>query len=125
MRTALWPEQTEADMAAWLGRRDAVTFVVDGPPGSLCGFAEASVRPFADGCATSPVAYLEGWFVDPEYRRGGVGAALLGAVETWARALGLRELSSDAELVNALSMQVHERLGFTECARVVLYSKRL
>jgi hypothetical protein len=42
------------------------------------------------------VAYLEGWYVDRDVRRHGIGAALVHAAEAWARERGYRELASDA-----------------------------
>ena len=35
----------------------------------------------ADGCTTHPVGYVEGWYVDPDVRRKGVGKALVAAAE--------------------------------------------
>lgn len=125
LRTALWPDQTAADMVAWLARPDAATLVVEHPPGWICGFAEVGERAFADGCDTQPVAYLEGWYVDAEARRRGLGAALLRGVEDWARERGYRELASDTELGNLVAQRAHERLGFTEVERAVRYRKRL
>jgi aminoglycoside 6'-N-acetyltransferase I len=125
MRTALWPDQTAADMAEWLARPDAAVFVVERTPAGLCGFAEVGERSHADGCLTNPTAYLEGWYVDPDLRRQGVGAALIRAVEGWARARGYRELGSDALATNLVSQQAHERLGFTEVDRVVTDPKEV
>ena len=125
LRTALWADQTPADMAAWLARQDAATFVAETTAGTLCGFAEVGARAFADGCDTQPVAFLEGWFVDVDVRRQGTGSALLRAVEAWARAHGYRELASDTELANLISQRAHERLGFAEVERAVRYRKRL
>jgi len=125
MRTALWPDQTAADMAAWRSRADAATLVAEREPAGLCGFAEVGARAFADGCDSSPVAYLEGWWVDPDRRGQGVGAALVRAVETWARQRGYRELGSDALLDNLVSQRAHLRLGFSEVERAVRYRKAL
>ena len=89
------------------------------------GFAEVGTRSLADGCETSPVAYLEGWYVDADMRRQGVGTALIRAAEAWAREKGLNEFASDAELENIESQQAHVALGFHEVERVVLYLKTL
>lgn len=129
MRRALWPEvgpDEGADADEWLARPDAVTLVAERPGGAgLAGFAEFAVRPAAEGCAPGPVAYLEGWYVDPDARRAGVGAALVRAGEAWASARGLRELASDALLDNDTSHRAHRALGFAEVERVVLYRKAL
>jgi aminoglycoside 6'-N-acetyltransferase I len=129
MRCALWPDHSaaehEADMAGWLARSDAAVVVCSRASGALCGFAEAGSRPYADGCWTSPVAFLEGWYVDPDCRGSGVGRALVEAVEAWARERGFHELASDALLDNEGSHRAHERLGFIEVERAVRYRKRL
>lgn len=127
MRDALWPGQStaerEADMRVWLARSDAAVFVCSRDSGGLCGFAEVGTRPYVDGCETSPVAFLEGWYVDPDCRGAGIGRALIDAVESWARRRGLRELGSDALLDNEAGRRAHERLGFIEVERAVRYRK--
>jgi aminoglycoside 6'-N-acetyltransferase I len=130
MRRALWPEiasdDEAADAARWLAQPDAVVLVAVRPDGSgLAGFAELGARPYADGCETSPVAYLEGWYVDPDVRQTGVGAALVRAGERWARARGYRELASDALLDNLASQLAHRALGFEEVERAIQYRKAL
>lgn len=130
MRRALWPEGDAAthaaEMVEWVARPDAVVLVAERAGGrGLAGFAEVATRPYADGCETSPVAYLEGWYVDPDARRHGVGRALVRAAEAWARERGLHELASDALLDNIISQQAHEALGFTEVERAVRYRKAL
>jgi aminoglycoside 6'-N-acetyltransferase I len=125
MRTALWPEQTEDDMAVWLLRPDTAVFVAEHTPGSLCGFVEVGERSCADGCASSPVGYIEGWYVDEPARRRRVGAGLIAAAEAWARDRGYSELGSDAQIDNVTSQAAHQRLGFQETDRCVLYRKQL
>lgn len=130
MRRALWPEierESEAtDAAEWLARPDAVVLVAERRDGAgLAGFAELAERAYAEGCESSPVAFLEGWYVDEDVRRSGVGAALVRAGEEWARRRGHRELASDALLDNAVSHRAHEALGFTEVERIVCYRKTL
>jgi aminoglycoside 6'-N-acetyltransferase I len=130
MRRALWPHLAAADEAQdakeWRSRPDAAVLVVVRPEGTgLAGFAEVGERAYADGCDTSPVAYLEGWYVDPDMRRRGLGAALVRAAEEWARERGYRELASDVLLENTTSQQAHMALGFTEVERAVKYCKTL
>lgn len=130
MRCALWPEGSSAEhergMQQWLATPDTAVFVAVRPGGrGLAGFAEVGTRPYADGCETSPVAYLEGWYVDPDARRSGVGAALIQAAEAWARACGLEEFASDALLDNELSHRAHKALGFAEVERAVHFRKGL
>lgn len=130
MRCALWPEDPPEEhrkgMRDWLAHADTVTLVAERPGGAkLAGFAEVGTRPYADGCASTPVAYLEGWYVDADVRRQGVGARLVEAAEAWARARGLSEFASDALLENDTSHRAHLELGFEEVERAVRYRKLL
>jgi aminoglycoside 6'-N-acetyltransferase I len=130
MRRTLWPDDTlageMASMAEWLARGDTEVLVVERPDGAgLAGFAEVGTRQYADGCDTSPVAYLEGWYVDADVRRQGVGASLVRAAEAWARGKGLRELASDTTLDNDVSQRAHGALGFEEVERIVAFRKVL
>ena len=92
--------------------------------GGLCGFAELSVRrDHVDGASAVPVAYLEGWYVDPDVRGRGIGLQLLDAAEKWAVVRGLKELASDAELNSPGSIEAHVSCGFTEICRAVHFIK--
>ena len=95
----------------------------DGP--KLAGFAEVSERAYGDGCDTSPVAWLEGIYIDPAYRRGGIGRLLVEAIVQWARARGLSELGSDVEIDNTVSLMTHASWGFAETERVVMLRRVL
>ena len=115
MRHALWPDATLAEhvleMQEWLQRADALVVVSLRVAGGLCGFAEAGTRPYADGCDASPVAVLEGWFVDSDLRGRGAGRALVAAVEAWAAQRGLLELASDTLLANTRAQAAHTQIG--------------
>jgi aminoglycoside 6'-N-acetyltransferase I len=89
------------------------------------GFAELSIRAYAEGCATENVGYLEGWYVAPAYRHLGVGRALVRAAEEWARGRGCRELASDTEPENELSREAHLGCGFEDVALVRCFRKVL
>ena len=130
MRTALWPESSDdhpGEIDQFFSRpNDAIaTFVAEREKGGLCGFLEAGTRPYAEGCKSSPVGYIEGWWVDPDKRVQGYGAALVAAAEDWTRALGLTEMASDADLTNELSHRAHRALEYTETQRIVCFRKSL
>lgn len=131
MRRALWPdcpdEEHRAEIEGILGNDgerhtgssvtptgDIAVFVADRPGGGLCGFLEASIRPVAEGIEPQPVGYVEGWYADPDVRRHGVGRALAGAAEGWARSKGCRTMASDALIDNAVSIEAHARLEYRE-----------
>ena len=129
MRKALWDncpdEQQEREIDEILSSETEVVLFAERPDGGLCGFLEASLRSRADGCDSTPVGYIEGWYVDPDIRRNGVGRALVSAAEAWARSRGCRQMASDAELWNEVSHQAHGALGYEETARLVLFKKNL
>jgi aminoglycoside 6'-N-acetyltransferase I len=130
MRRALWPELANEDevrdAADFLAQPNAVVIVAERPAGAgLAGFVELDERAWVDGCRTSPVAYLEGWYVDEDARRKGIGSSLVRAGEVWARQHGYSELASDALLENTTSQRAHDALGFDEVERAVRYRKHL
>lgn len=93
--------------------------------GRVVGFVELSIRPYAEGCHSGRVAYLEGWYVAPDARGQGVGRALVEAAERWAVGEGCTELGSDALIDNARSLAAHRALGFDEVERIVCFRKEL
>ena len=132
MRRALWPEDgpgTHADeidryLARALHNPLEVLIAFDERQRAV-GFAELSIRDYAEDCVTDRVAYLEGWYVVPESRRQGVGRALVAAAEDWARAQGCSEFASDALLDNQTSAEAHRALGFEETVRIRCFRKTL
>src|SRR3972149_9309157 len=73
MRQSLWPLSPVEDLMwemedAFADPKQAILFAVcdDGKPG---GFVEVSIREYGEGCETSPVGYIEGWYVDQEGRQ--------------------------------------------------------
>ena len=118
MRT-LWPGGDSYDFS------DETVLVWEREGGGLGGFVSFSLRPWAEGCDSSPVPYIEGWWVAPDLRRAGVGTALVGAMVGWAIERGYRELGSDVELDNDISLRAHAALGFEPTLRVQFFRKRL
>ena len=129
MRYALWPQDAlnehESEMRGWLERADTAVFIATRPDGSVCGFCEVGSRPYADGCRSSPVGYVEGWYVEPDARQQGYGRGLLNAAEAWARERGYEEMASDALLDNAVSHAAHAGCWYEEVGRVVQFRKPL
>lgn len=130
-RQALWPDcprdEHLAEMQSALALPDKYAqFLARGADGRAAGFVEASLRTdYVNGTDSSPVAFLEGIYVAPSYRRQGVGRLLVAAVAAWARARGCSELASDAPLDNVVSHAMHTALGFEETERVVYFRKPL
>ena len=127
LRHALWPDADDGHIARMLGEPERfAAFIARETNGGAIGFAEASLRhDYVNGCDTSPVGFLEGIYVVPLFRRRGVAASLVRAVERWTVAQGASELASDALIDNFVSHRMHAALGFEETERVVAFRKRV
>ena len=130
MRRALWPESAvdtlEAEMVDILADQDnQAVFVTAKSTGNLGAFIEVSIHPHAIGCQTRNVGYIEGWYVDPDLRRSGVGQSLMAAAESWARAKGCREMASDSLFGIDLGIAAHQACGYTTTAKLVHFMKQL
>lgn len=112
-------------MRATLARPDAQVFVLDRGDATLAGYVEVGERSIADGCESSPVGYIEAWYVDPDVRRSGHGKALLETAEQWARDRGRIEMASDALIDNDASHRAHRQNGYEEVDKVINYRKSL
>lgn len=129
MRQALWPDHTTEEFA---GQSEEIlndpmqpVFVVERSDGKLGGFLEAGTRKYAEGCESSPVGFIEGWYVDEDFREQGIGKALVAVAEDWARSQGLTEMASDTWLDNEVSIQAHLKMGYKETERLVHFVKKL
>ncbi|WP_028919087.1 aminoglycoside 6'-N-acetyltransferase [Pseudoxanthomonas suwonensis] len=128
MRQALWPGSDAGELrgeaeAFLQDPRDMAAFVAEGD-GKVVGLAEASLRcEYVNGTLTSPVGFLEAWYVAPEWRGQGAGRALVATVEDWTRGHGCSELASDALIDNLGSRAAHAACGFEGTGQVVYFRK--
>jgi aminoglycoside 6'-N-acetyltransferase I len=127
LRDALMPAEENAREIDefFAAQAEYGVFVIARSTGDLGGFVEVGTRDFAEGCSTSPVAYIEAWYVDADLRRRGLGRALLTRAEEWAVARGLTEIGSDAVVDNTLSIDVHRAVGYDEVERIVCFRRTL
>ncbi len=130
LRKRLWPEASDADLRAasdeLLASKESLVLIGRADRGAIVAFAEATLRrDYVNGCSTSPVAFLEGIFVEPEWRRQRIARRLCEEVEAWAAERGCSEFASDTLIDYVDSQRVHEALGFAETERVVYYRKEI
>lgn len=128
LQRQLWPhhslEELRHDARALLARGDRAAVLVAKAGGEAVGFAEATLRvDFVNGTSTSPVTFLEGLYVAPEWRHKGIARALCDAIEQWGARSGCTEFASDALVENDLGRAVHAALGFAEIETVVYFVK--
>lgn len=131
MRAELWPH-ADPDL---LGHETLMhfsgnplaeaVFVCEQSDGSACGFLELRLRPYAEGCTSSPVPFIEGWYVSPAARQKGAGRALVEAAENWALIRNFKEIASDTQVDNSQSQGAHTALGYEEVERLVAFRKSL
>lgn len=128
MRKGIWPEAPDEyldyDMDEVLSSdRNAVFFALyEGAP---VGLIEVHLKEYAEGCFSSPVGYLEAWFVDESLRGKNVAGVLIDAAENWAREKGCTDMASDTWLENEASIRAHAKVGYSEVERLVHFVKKL
>lgn len=99
-----------------------IAFVKDLP----VGFANVSLRfDYVEGTESSPVGYLEGIFVDENFRNRGIARSLVKSCEDWAKEKGAKEFASDCLLNNIQSLKFHLAIGFEEANRIICLKKDL
>lgn len=125
----LWPGHTLSELEAEFQEiicspEGAVFLAWEGE--SAAAFAQCQLRhDYVEGTDSSPVGYLEGVYVRPEYQKRGVARALLRACEEWAREMGCKEFASDCEIHNEQSLRFHLGCGFNEANRIICFTKKL
>lgn len=124
----LWPEHTYEEMSVefsgYISKHESAVFVakVDG----VVGFAQVGLRhDYVEGTESSPVGYLEGIYVEKDYRKQGIASALVKSCERWAKSLGCTEFASDIEMENKESFEFHMKYGFEEANRLICFKKSL
>ena len=113
------------DMRSIFSARDRAAFFLCNAEGAVMGLLELALRNYVDGCLTSPVAYIEGIYLSPAFRKQGHGSHLLRYAEQWGREHGCSELATDALLDDEQAQAFHRHQGFVEVDRIVEYKKSL
>ncbi|WP_026021457.1 aminoglycoside 6'-N-acetyltransferase [Paenibacillus senegalensis] len=125
----LWPDNSReilrTEFADMLESRKDIVFlaVMDG---GYIGFVHMSLRyDYVEGSNSSPVGYVEGIYVEENYRNHGVSRKLVEAGEQWAKSLGCTEIASDTQWDNYGSQEFHKKIGFKEAGRIVAFIKNI
>jgi len=125
----MWNNHTlselETDFSDVIRNENAVCFIkyVEDQP---IGFAQCQIRyDYVEGTETSPVGYLEGIFIQEEFRHKGFARELLWECEKWAAGKKCSEFASDCELNNVDSLKFHLAMGFDEVSRIICFKKNM
>jgi len=117
MKTILYSTLESPKEGGFLARDDA---------GRAIAFMNLSLRyDYVPGAKESPVAYIEGIYVEEAYRKQGIAAHLVRHAEQWAHEKKCTELASDALIENTDSHHFHTQMGFREVERVVTFIKSI
>lgn len=125
----MWEDNTvdglAEDFKNLISNAEAVVFLAKLEEKAV-GFAQCQLRhDYVEGTDSSPVGYLEGIFVQEEYRARGIAKQLLKACEKWSSEQGCTEFASDCELTNNESLKFHMSMGFEEANRIICFKKKL
>lgn len=117
--------ELEEEFIEMANNKDESTFIkfIDNEP---VGFANVGLRyDYVEGTETSPVGYLEGIYVEEEFRRRGFAGDLVKFCEKWSKEKGCQEFASDCLLENEESYKFHLAIGFMEANRIICFKKSL
>jgi aminoglycoside 6'-N-acetyltransferase I len=90
------------------------------------GFIYLSMRrEHIEGVSSFPVAYIEGIWVSPGYRRSGLGRILVEMGEKWGKENGCKQFASDTEWENEISIRFHKNIGFETSRPIVFFVKEI
>ena len=108
-RESQFPDEEWVSRAQrWGGQgTDTIFLAFDG--GAACGIIGSYAEP-----GDRRRGQVVSMWVDPAYRRAGVGKALVDAVVDWNRLLGMREIALMVTSVNSGAIAFYERLGFAK-----------
>jgi aminoglycoside 6'-N-acetyltransferase I len=122
----LWPDCTTEHLLEILQSPRQAVFLAWGETGDAIGFMNLSLRyDYVPDASQSPVAFIEGIYVDSPYRHQGMGRALIEYAQQWSKSKGCVQIASDALLENTDSHAFHASVGFREVERVVFFIKPL
>ena len=90
------------------------------------GFSVISIRTdYVEGADRSPTGYLEAIYVEPEYRKEGIGKKLVELGEQWCKENGCSQIGSDTWISHEKARAFHRKLGFWEEDELVHFLKNL
>jgi len=125
----LWPEDDGDNSAEWIEEwknselPNEFLYYIDS---EAAAFISLALRhDYVEGTSSSPIGYLEGIYVKPNYRKRGIARELIEFTKKWALLQGCTELASDCELTNEESKLFHNQIGFEEANRIICFTMDL
>ena len=101
-----------------------VVFYIAEDKNKVVAFAQFGLRfDYVEGTTSSPVGYIEGVYVQKEYRNMKIAAKMVKLGEQWAKQKGCLQMASDCELTNVGSYNFHNKIGYSEANKIVCFKK--
>jgi len=127
MALALWPDNEFKELRKEFkqllnSEKDKVfVYLMHAKP---VAFIHISIRSdYVEGSLKSPTGFVEGIYVDPEYRKKGISKKLIKKGESWLKTKGCSQIGSDIEQSNIKSYHFHKSVGFKEVNRLIAFIK--
>lgn len=98
-------------------------YVAENSNEKAIGFIEVSLRNIVDGVLGGPVGYIEGLYLEPDFRSKGYGEALISQAIEWFKSKGCKQIATDTEIDNISAQMYFEKLGFNRKWTIVQYLK--
>lgn len=118
-------EELITEFSDYMSKEGSIVFLAMSDECAI-GFAQCGLRyDYVEGTDSTPVGYLEGIFVEENYRKRGLARDMVEACQEWAKEQGCTEFASDCELVNEDSLRFHLKMGFEEANRIICFTKKL
>ncbi|MEQ8518441.1 MAG: GNAT family N-acetyltransferase [Cytophagales bacterium] len=109
-----------------LKSKDQKIWIAKDQNSNYAGFAVFSIRQdYVEGAKSSPTGYLEGIFVEENFRKKGIAKAIMKRGESWCKEMACSQIGSDTWLSDAESRQFHKKVGFWEEDELVHFLKDL
>ena len=102
---------------------ESVVFLALMPDGGAAGFTQ--LYPSFSSASAARVFILNDLFVEPRYRRMGVGAALLATAGAFGEAAGAVRLTLSTEVTNESAQALYEACGWTRQTDFYVYNLSL
>ena len=93
---------------------------------TFIGFIDISIRTeYVEGASSSPIGYIEGIYIEAQFRKMGIARKLIKLAEDWFVEKGCKEVGSDTWDWNKDAQEFHKRLGFKEEDVLVHFIKKI
>ena len=128
IRRAIWPHASakahERDFDAALNREDGRCFVVVENDRDKVAYVECRIEAAGEDEASASVGHIEGWYIVPNYRAGGIGSILLKILNLWFQARGCSVLRPQLELADDVAFKANTDQPAQDTPLFFNFSKR-